>query len=360
MKPAPVLLLCLLLAGCALPGGPAAAGPGASGAASSAPDAPGDGLFAEITTPRGVITCELFYRQAPMTVASFTGLAEGTLGPAPRHPFFNGLTFHRVVPGFVIQGGDPLGTGAGGPGYEFPDEFFAGERHDGAGILSMANAGPDTNGSQFFITLGPERHLDFVHAIFGRVVAGADVPARIRAGDTMAVRIVRRGPGARAFRADDAAFAALRARARLHPADSLMDMTEDGSGPYQSGYLRHRLENLRRFTGRSIHVVMEEGFDPEHPGQTAEAYVDAQPGRLHLPPDAVLAWFFAREDRWYLAGARAGLTLPVTARPGGLPHGPVDGKTAGTAEASRLARIKAIYAEAEVVVSAIVDQTDPH
>jgi cyclophilin family peptidyl-prolyl cis-trans isomerase len=82
-----------------------------------------DGLYAEFTTPRGVITAELYYQRTPLTVASFTGLAEGTLGPAPRKPFFNGLTFHRVVPDFVVQGGDPLGTGEGGPGYAFPDEF---------------------------------------------------------------------------------------------------------------------------------------------------------------------------------------------------------------------------------------------
>src|SRR5262245_38960765 len=95
---------------------------GALHAAESTPALP-DGLYAEITTPRGVITCELFFAKTPLTVASFVGLAEGTLGPAPRKPFFNGLKFHRVVPDFVVQGGDPAGTGEGGPGYKFPDEF---------------------------------------------------------------------------------------------------------------------------------------------------------------------------------------------------------------------------------------------
>src|SRR4051794_35497796 len=131
-----------------------------------------DGVYAEITTPRGVILCDLYFQKVPLTVTSFVGLAEGTLGPEPRKPFFDGLKFHRIVPGFVVQGGDPTGTGHGGPGYRFPDEFAAGFRHDGPGILSMANSGPDTNGSQFFITLGEARYLDYVHSIFGRVVRG--------------------------------------------------------------------------------------------------------------------------------------------------------------------------------------------
>src|ERR1700733_904491 len=131
-----------------------------------------DGLYAEISTPRGVFTCELEFARVPLPVANFVGLAEGSLGPAPRRPFFDGLTFHRVVPGFVVQGGDPLGTGEGGPGYEFPDEFVPGLRHDAAGILSMANDGPDTNGSQFFLTLAPVNRLNYLHPVFGRVVRG--------------------------------------------------------------------------------------------------------------------------------------------------------------------------------------------
>ena len=104
-----------------------------------------------------------------MTVTNFVGLAEGTLGPNPGKPFYDGLTFHRVVPGFVIQGGDPLGTGNGDPGYEFPDEFSPKLRHDSIGVLSMANSGPDTNGCQFFITLDAENQLNYLHSVLVRL-----------------------------------------------------------------------------------------------------------------------------------------------------------------------------------------------
>ena len=134
---------------------------------------------ATFETSHGIFWTELFVREAPRTVANFVGLAEGRLGD--RGPFYDGLTFHRVARGFVIQGGCPVGDGTGGPGYRFADEIHRGLRHDRPGILSMANAGPNTNGSQFFITLGPTPHLDRRHAIFGRVTQGMEVVRAIGA-----------------------------------------------------------------------------------------------------------------------------------------------------------------------------------
>ena len=135
----------------------------------------GDGtLYASIVTTMGTFNCELYEEQVPNTVANFVGLANGTktyIDPETEEParsnFYDGLIFHRVIPSFMIQGGDPEGTGRGGPGYRFPDEFHPQLRHDRGALLSMANAGPNTNGSQFFVTEVPTPHLDNRHAVFG-------------------------------------------------------------------------------------------------------------------------------------------------------------------------------------------------
>jgi peptidyl-prolyl cis-trans isomerase A (cyclophilin A) len=149
------------------------------------------GIYARFDTTEGSFTIRLFDKEAPNTVANFVGLAEGTkewkhpgTGEKKQAPYYDGIIFHRVINGFMIQGGDPLGIGTGGPGYNFADEFHPSRRHDKAGILSMANAGPGTNGSQFFITLGPTPHLDNRHSVFGEVVSGLDVVKKIGAVPT--------------------------------------------------------------------------------------------------------------------------------------------------------------------------------
>ncbi|MBL9199487.1 MAG: peptidylprolyl isomerase [Opitutaceae bacterium] len=307
-----------------------------------------DGLYVEFATARGAITAELFFEKMPLTVANFAGLAEGTLGPAPRKAYFDGQIFHRVVPGFVIQGGDPTGTGRGDPGYKFPDEFAAGLRHDGPGLLSMANSGPDTNGSQFFITLGPARYLDFNHAIFGRVVRGGDVPGKIQRGDAMnTVKIIRVGAAAQAFRADEGALTALAARLPPGIPPPFEDQTSLNSGPppFQARYLGNRLTNLARFTGRRIYVRLLDDIPDEPAGQTAAQASAALAARLRLPPGAILACYFLRDNQWAVAGAPADFVLPAP-----KPDSPEN------AARSPQARM---FAAAEQVVSALIDHTDP-
>ena len=158
------------------------------------------GTYASFKTSEGTVVCELFEKDAPQTVANFIGLAEGTKDWNSRSKkgakLYDGTIFHRVIPQFMIQGGDPLGTGTGGPGYKFEDEFQSGRKFDRPGLLAMANAGPNTNGSQFFITEVPTPHLNSRHTIFGEVVKGQElVPQIARAGNAQTklehVEIVR-------------------------------------------------------------------------------------------------------------------------------------------------------------------------
>ena len=165
-----------------------------------------DGLYADLETSKGNIILELYYEQAPTTVSNFVALAEGN------HPvvdnqhegkrYYDGLKFHRVIENFMIQGGDPTGTGSGGPGYQFDDEFNEELKHDGPGVLSMANSGPGTNGSQFFITHVETPWLDGKHSIFGKVNSGQDVVDEIEQDDIIkTVKVVRIGEAAKSFNA---------------------------------------------------------------------------------------------------------------------------------------------------------------
>jgi peptidylprolyl isomerase len=170
----------------------------------------GDGLFARITTNRGEIIVRLEYQRTPLTVTNFVALAEGNMDNHRGRRYYDGLTFHRVISvangdgqDFMIQGGCPEGTGRGGPGYQFPDEIDPSLRHDRPGILSMANAGAGTNGSQFFITIVPTPHLDGRHTVFGHVVQGQDIVNSTLQGDRIQrITIIRNGDEASAFKAD--------------------------------------------------------------------------------------------------------------------------------------------------------------
>ncbi len=167
-----------------------------------------DGIYAKITTEKGEILIKFTEDKTPGTVGNFVALAEGNLENSAKPqgtPYYDGLKFHRVIPDFMIQGGDPNGTGAGGPGYNFDDEFHPDLRHDTPGVLSMANAGPGSNGSQFFITHVATPWLDDKHTVFGNVVEGQEVVDSVAQGDTMQkVEIIRVGDEAKAWNAVEA------------------------------------------------------------------------------------------------------------------------------------------------------------
>lgn len=237
----------------------------------------GDGLYALIETTKGDIVINLEFEKTPLTVTNFVALAEGTMeGATIKGPYYNGLKFHRVIASFMIQGGCPLGTGTGNPGYKFEDEFDPTLRHSGPGILSMANSGPDTNGSQFFITHTATPHLDDVHSVFGNVIEGQSVVDSVSQGDEIkSVTIIRVGTKAHDFVADSESFNTLRERVETKRKEEAaawesnqLEVLEKVKNEIESEY-----KNLENINGKIFYSVINKGSgaSPEN-GNSVEVH----------------------------------------------------------------------------------------
>lgn len=221
-----------------------------------------DGIYAELQTGKGNIVIDLKYEQVPLTVTNFIGLAEGSIEHSEGDgPFYDGLTFHRVEEDFVIQGGDPAGDGTGGPGYRIPTEINQSLRHDGAGVVAMANSGPNRNGSQFYITLQATPWLDGNYSIFGEVAQGQDVVAEIEKGDVIeTVRIIRRGEEAQNFPVNQERFDELLAARR-----SEIEEQQAAAIQSQQAYIERNWPDAREMESGIRYVIEAEGSG-EKPG----------------------------------------------------------------------------------------------
>jgi cyclophilin family peptidyl-prolyl cis-trans isomerase len=289
------------------------------------------GLYTQVETEAGVIVAELFYKQTPMTVAHYAGLAEGKLGPRKGSPFYDGLKWFRVERNFVIQGGD-----GGRIGYSFPDEIVPGLRHDGPGTLQMANAGPDTNGSQYCFMLSDQTGLNYNHTVFGKVVRGLELLPNIKASDSMRVKILRVGPDAEAFQVDQAMFDALVAKARRYDGprrpgpDAFLDDPDNvvGSAGRGSNFLQFKLANFQRFTGERIVVRVFAKTPDDAAGDRLDAFASDLAAKLNVAQHGALVLYFQDQDKWILRVASQsqerfmsgpmrpdGTRDPTTARP---------------------------------------------
>ncbi len=234
-----------------------------------------NGMYVKFNTDKGEIICVLEFEKTPLTVANFIGLAEGTkdLGggaKAKGDKFYNGLKFHRVIDDFMIQGGCPLGTGTGGPGYTFPDEIDPSLTHAGPGILSMANAGPGTNGSQFFITHVATPWLDGKHTVFGHVITGQNVVNSIEGGDTLnSVEIIRVGADAEAFKSDQKTFDELLASSETRQKEKQLKKFEEATAR-----IKKEWPNAITTPSGLMYEVVNEGTGAETPtaGTTVQAH----------------------------------------------------------------------------------------
>ena len=229
---------------------------------------PENGIYARFITNKGIIVCQLEYQKTPMTVGNFVGLAEGNFNVGDKSfskPFFDGLIFHRVIADFMIQGGDPQGTGMGDPGYKFYDEIDPTLKHIGPGILSMANSGPNTNGSQFFITHKETPWLDGKHTVFGHVISGQDVVNAIAQNDTMRkVEIIRVGREANKWNAQDAfdqVYLAKKAQDELEQAElsKIAAMSQDDYKVFMYAEVLKNYPNAKQSETGLVYVILDNG-----------------------------------------------------------------------------------------------------
>ena len=269
-----------------------------------------DGLYADFITLHGVITAELYYTQAPLTCVNFTGLAEGTLAPKNGQPFYTGLTFYRVVPGFVIQSGNPglkdTDDEKVPSPHHFADEFVPGLRHDAAGILSMANAGPDTNSCEFFLTLAPTDRLNYLHSVFGRVVRGLAILPLIKPNEAFTIKIQRVGRAAQAFKNDRAAFQALAAAAKKYSGAATPGPTAPFDDPAhllpqeipRAKNFNFKLANFERVTGLKIVARLFAKSPSAAEDNAPGAFMQALAQQLGTAQRGAVAAYFADEDDW--------------------------------------------------------------
>lgn len=322
-----------------------------------ADDPPGlpPGLYAEFTTPRGAFVCELFADRTPLTVTNFVALAEGTHPAAPGQRYYENLKWYRVVPGFVLQSGNPKAPADEELGYSFPDEIAPGLRHDAAGVLSMANAGPDTNANEFFVTLADTTRLNYLHSVFGRVVRGLEILPAIERDDALRVRILRIGEHAADFRADAEAF-----RTRQEAAPKYTGAAEPGptthfddpdqvlpAEPPRAKNFNFKLANFERATGRKVCARVFARSPSEEEDSAPGAYMRALAAKLGVARDGVLAVYFADEKDWrvWVGDDLTGVFL-------GRPATPTDLGEGGALHEAK----EALFAEVEARAAAYTEQ----
>ncbi len=345
-----------------------------SATATTATSALPDGLYAEFTTPRGAFVAELFFEKTPMTVASFVGRAETGIAAREGKPFFSGLTWYRVVPNFVIQSGDPIRSAmkpgaepteaddAAGHPFPFPDEIVPGLHHDAAGVLSMANGGPDTNSSEFFITLRDTNRLNYLHSVFGRVVRGLELLPQIKQDEGFTIKILRVGAAARAFKADQIAFAqhvdaAKKYSAAVEPGPTAHFDDPDKllpSDPPRAKNFNFKLANFERATGRKLYARLFAKSPSEAEDAQPGAFMRTLAQKLGTERDGVLAVYFADEKDWRIWFGDASVATFLGRKPSATDLAPD-----GTLHQAKMAFIEAAIARGDAFVKQVIAEGRP-